>query len=41
VRINRLYDAELDRLRRLWAGAPPGSLGPMAGSQVDAATNAR
>lgn len=27
-RINRLYDAELDRLRRLWAGAQPGSLGP-------------
>jgi len=27
-RINKLYDAELDRLRRLWAGAPPGSLGP-------------
>jgi hypothetical protein len=30
-RINRLYDIELDRLRRLWAGAPPGSLGPLAG----------
>lgn len=27
VRINRLYDAELDRLRRLWAGAQPGTLG--------------
>lgn len=27
-RINRLYDAELQRLRRLWAGAPAGSLGP-------------
>lgn len=26
VRINKLYDAELDRLRNLWAGAPPGSL---------------
>lgn len=26
-RINRLFDAELDRLRRLWAGAPPGSMG--------------
>lgn len=25
-RINRLYDAELQRLRRLWAGAPAGSL---------------
>ena len=29
VRINKIYDAELDRLRRLWAGAQPGSLGPM------------
>ncbi len=28
-RINKLYDAELDRLRRLWAGAPAGSLGPL------------
>lgn len=32
-RINRLYDAELDRLRRLWAGAQPGSLGPLAAAQ--------
>lgn len=30
VRINRLYDLELDRLRRLWAGAAPGSLPPVA-----------
>jgi hypothetical protein len=29
VRINALYDAELARLRKLWAGAPPGSLGPL------------
>jgi hypothetical protein len=28
-RINKIYDAELDRLRRLWAGAQPGSLGPL------------
>lgn len=28
VRIQKLYDLELDRLRRLWAGAPAGSLGP-------------
>ena len=28
-RVNRLYDAELERLRRLWAGAAPGSLGPL------------
>lgn len=26
VRINKLHDVELDRLRRLWAGAPAGSL---------------
>lgn len=29
VRINKLYDAELIRLRRLWAGTQPGSLGPL------------
>ena len=29
VRINKLYDAELDRLRRLWGGAAAGSLGPL------------
>ena len=28
-RVNSFFDLELDRLRRLWAGAPPGSLGPM------------
>jgi len=28
ARINALYDAELARLQRLWAGAPPGSLPP-------------
>ncbi len=28
VRINGLYDRELARLRKLWAGAPPGTLGP-------------
>ncbi|MBL8330015.1 MAG: DUF4124 domain-containing protein [Rubrivivax sp.] len=28
-RINRIYDIELERLRRLWAGATPGSLGPL------------
>ncbi len=31
VRINGLYDVELARLRKLWAGAPPGSLGPPPG----------
>lgn len=29
--INKLYDAELERLRKLWAGAPAGSLGPLPG----------
>jgi hypothetical protein len=29
ARINRLFDAELERLRRLWSGAAPGSLGPL------------
>jgi hypothetical protein len=29
VRINKLHDVELERLRRLWAGAAPGSLGPV------------
>lgn len=29
ARINALYDAELDHLRKLWAGAAPGSLGAL------------
>jgi hypothetical protein len=29
VRINALYDAELERLRKLWGGAQPGSLGTL------------
>lgn len=28
-RVNKIYDVELERLRRLWAGAQPGSLGPI------------
>jgi hypothetical protein len=28
-RINKLYDAELDRLRKLWSGTKAGSLGPL------------
>lgn len=27
--MNRQYDAELERLRRLWSGAPSGSVGPV------------
>jgi Domain of unknown function (DUF4124) len=30
VRINALYDDELERLRKLWSGAQPGSLGVVA-----------
>jgi hypothetical protein len=30
ARINKLFDAELERLRKLWGGAQPGSLGPLA-----------
>ena len=33
VRINKLYDDELERLRRLWAGAQPGSMGVLASSE--------
>ena len=29
-RINRLFDLELERLKKLWAGAAPGSLGALA-----------
>lgn len=29
-RVVKLYDAELEHLKKLWAGAPPGSLGPVA-----------
>lgn len=35
-RVNRLYDVELERLRRLWAGAPAGSLGALGGPQAEA-----
>ena len=41
VRINRLYDVELDRLRRLWAGAAPGSLPPVAALSRAASSAAR
>ncbi len=36
ARINRLYDVELARLKKLWAGAQPGSLGPVPGPQAAA-----
>lgn len=31
VRINTFYDQELERLKKLWAGVPPGSLGALPG----------
>lgn len=37
VRINALYDAELERLKRLWAGAQPGSMGTLATAQAASA----
>jgi hypothetical protein len=33
-RINKNYDTELQRLRKLWAGAPPGSLEPQVGASA-------
>lgn len=36
VRINKLYDAELERLRALWNGARPGTLGPVAAASAAA-----
>ena len=30
VRVNTLYDNELERLKKLWAGAQPGSMGVLA-----------
>jgi hypothetical protein len=35
VRVNRIYDTELEHLRKLWSGARPGSIGPVsvAGAQ--------
>jgi hypothetical protein len=39
-RVNKLYDTERERLRRLWAGAAPGSLGPAVGPVAPAASGA-
>jgi hypothetical protein len=36
-RINAAYDIELARLRKLWAGAPAGSLGPLPGPRATTA----
>jgi hypothetical protein len=40
VRIDNNYETELARLRKLWAGAPPGSLGPLPGTQQAALPSA-
>lgn len=39
IRINALYDAELQRLRKLWGGAQPGTLGALP--PADAASGPR
>jgi hypothetical protein len=42
TRINKLYDAELERLKKLWRGAPAGSLGPLpVGDAAPAASAAK
>jgi hypothetical protein len=35
VRVNRLFDIELDRLKKLWGGARPGSMGPLPSAQAE------
>lgn len=40
VRINSLYDAELERLKKLWAGAQPGSMGKLPAAVSSAASAA-
>jgi hypothetical protein len=37
-RVNKLFDTELARLKRLWAGAAPGSIGPAGEEAASAAT---
>ena len=36
-RVNKLFDIELARLKRLWAGAPPGSIGVALAESASAA----
>jgi hydroxymethylglutaryl-CoA reductase len=36
-RINALFDIELDRLKRLWGGAVPGSMGVLSAAAASAA----
>ena len=37
VRVNELYDLELERLRKLWSGAQPGSMGALPPAEVASA----
>ena len=37
ARINAAFDVELERLKRLWAGAAPGSMGPLGAPAPPAA----
>ncbi len=37
VRVNELYDLELERLRKLWSGAQPGSLGALPPAETASA----
>jgi hypothetical protein len=37
VRIDKRYDDELERLKKLWSGAQPGSMGVIAGAAASAA----
>ena len=39
-RINRLYDIELERLKRLWSGQAPGSMGALEGGSTEASARA-
>ena len=39
-RVNKLFDVELGRLKRLWAGAAPGSIGPSVAEAASAAGSA-
>jgi hypothetical protein len=41
VRINTLYDAELARLKKLWAGAPAGSMGSLPAAPASASAPAK
>ena len=36
VRVNKLYDTELERLKKLWLGAQPGSMGVLPGQPASA-----